>query len=80
MCAGAGKTSSRYSTIALDSVSQKSPWASAGTLPVKARSRYALARCSPAGSEISVRVKGRPFSRSATKHENTYGLIQKESP
>ena len=37
--AGAGNTSSRYSTIALDSVSQKSPWTSAGTLPVKARSR-----------------------------------------
>src|ERR1700694_3435668 len=77
---GGGNVSSRYSSIAEDSASQKSPCCNAGTRPVIERAGYSPSRCSPSCRDIVRSSKGMPFSLSATNDEKTYGLSQRESP
>src|SRR3954471_20259102 len=79
-CSGAGHLSSRYSTIALDSDSEKSPSTRAGTRAVNEVCTYAVERCPPSCNSTVRTSNGSFFSVNATKQERTYGLVHIELP
>src|SRR5437870_4722370 len=74
-----GHRSSRYSMMAIDSLSQKSPCWTAGTRPVTVCSTSDGGRPCPLRMIARVVANSRPFSRSATNTLKSNGLHQKAS-
>ncbi len=72
---GGGKVSSRYSTIASDSVSQNSPCCSAGTRAIAVALRSA-AGTPPSRSSARAVANSSCFSVSATKQVASHVLVK----
>lgn len=73
---GGGKASSRYSTIAIDSVSRKSPCCSAGIRAIAVCSRKRAGAPWPSRSRARAVVNSSCFSVSATKQTASQTLVK----